>query len=154
MVSKIFIGADHRGVPFKSKIIKLMVRRGYEIKDMGAFDENKSHDYPRVAERVAQKVAQSKDSRGILVCMSGIGQAIAANKVRGAYAALCYNAQAAALSRQHNNANILVLGAKFVKEKELPRILDVWLSTEFEGGRHARRFKQIQKIEKSCHANH
>jgi RpiB/LacA/LacB family sugar-phosphate isomerase len=80
--------------------------------------------------------------------MSGIGQMIAANKVRGAYAALCYNAASAELSRRHNNSNILVLGAKFVKPKEIRKIIKVWLTTEFEGGRHLRRFNQIRKIEK------
>lgn len=147
---RIYIGADHRGFPLKDKIVKLLGRRGYVVEDMGTFDETNSCDYPKVACRVAKSVAKSKGSRGVLVCMSGIGQAIAANKVRGAYAALCYNAEAATLSRQHNNANILVLGAKFVKEKDIPKILDAWLTAEFEGGRHERRFKQIQKIEKSC----
>ena len=146
--SKIYIGADHRGFSLKDKIVKLLGRRGCTVEDMGTFDETQACDYPQVAQKVAKAVAKTSGSRGILVCMSGIGQAIAANKVRGAYAALCYNAEAAALSRQHNNANILVLGAKFVKEREIPRILDAWLAAEFEGGRHARRFKQIQKIEK------
>lgn len=148
MISKIFIGADHRGFPLKDKIVKLLGRRGYAVEDIGAFEETRACDYPRVACRVAKAVAKTRGSRGILVCMSGIGQAIAANKVRGAYAALCYNAEAAALSRQHNNANILVLGAKFVKEKAIPGILDAWLAAKFEGGRHQRRFKQIQNIEK------
>ena len=146
--SRIYIGADHRGFPLKDKIVKLLGRRGCTVEDMGTFDEAQSHDYPKVAYRVARAVAKSRNSRGVLVCMSGIGQAIAANKVRGAYAALCYNAEAAALSRRHNNANILVLGAKFVKEKDVPGFLDAWLAAEFEGGRHERRFKQIQKIEK------
>ena len=147
---KVYIGADHRGFPLKEKIVKLLARRGYAVKDMGTSDETQACDYPQVARKVARAVAGDKNSRGILVCMSGIGQAIAANKVRGAYAALCYNAEAAALSRRHNNANILVLGAKFVREKQLPNILDAWFGAEFEGGRHGRRFKQIQKIEKSC----
>ena len=150
MIEKIFIGADHRGFPLKERIVKLLARRGYTVEDMGTCDETQACDYPQVAQKVAKAVAKTRDSRGILVCMSGIGQAIAANKVRGAYAALCYNAEAAVLSRQHNNANILVLGAKFVKEKEIPKILDAWLNAKFEGGRHERRFKQIQRIEKSC----
>lgn len=150
MPSKIYIGADHRGFSLKNKIVKLLGRRGYAVEDMGTFEEARVCDYPTVACRVAKAVAMTKGNCGILVCLSGIGQAIAANKVRGAYAALCYNARAAALSRQHNNANILVIGAKFVKEKEIPKILDAWLAAEFEGGRHARRFKQIQKIERSC----
>ena len=146
--SRIYIGADHRGFPLKERIVKLLDHRGYAVKDMGTFDETNSYDYPQVAYSVARAVAKTKNSRGVLVCMSGIGQAIAANKVRGAYAALCYNAEAAALSRRHNNANILVLGAKFVREKQLPKILDAWLGAEFEGGRHGRRFEQIKKIEK------
>ena len=149
MTSKIYIGADHRGVLLKDKIVALLKRRGCTVKDMGTFDEAQSYDYPKVAYRVARAVAKTKGSRGILMCMSGIGQTIAANKVRGAYAALCYNARAAALSRQHNNANILVLGAKFVKAKDMPKILGAWLAAEFEGGRHRRRFEQIRKIEKA-----
>ena len=148
--SRIYIGADHRGFPLKDKIVDLLTRGGYDVKDMGTSGETRTCDYPQVALRVAKRVVKSKDNRGILVCMSGIGQVIAANKVRGAYAALCYNTEAAALSRRHNNANILVLGAKFVKEKEIPEILKAWLAAEFEVGRHARRFKQIQKIEKGC----
>lgn len=148
--SKIYIGADHRGFPLKDKIVTLLGRRGYMVEDIGTFDETRACDYPQVAQKVAKAVAKTRGSRGILVCMSGIGQAIAANKVRGAYAALCYNFEAAALSRRHNNANILVLGAKFVKEREIPRILGAWFGAEFEGGRHGRRFKQIQRIEKSC----
>jgi RpiB/LacA/LacB family sugar-phosphate isomerase len=148
--SKIYIGADHRGFPLKDRIVKLLGCRGYTVEDMGTFNETQACDYPQVAQKVAKAVAKARGSRGILVCMSGIGQAIAANKVRGVYAALCYNAEVAALSRQHNNANILVLGAKFVKAKEIPRILAAWLTAEFEGGRHHRRFKQIQKIEKDC----
>lgn len=144
---KVYIGADHRGVDFKKKITKILNAQGYVVVDIGARESEKNCDYPKVAYKVATEVAQSKDGRGILVCMSGIGQAIAANKVKGAYAALCYNAEAAALSRRHNNANILVLGAKFVKSKELPGILTTWMETEFEGGRHERRFNQIKKIE-------
>ncbi len=147
---KIYIGADHRGYAFKSQIIHLLEADGYGVIDMGTHSDSQSCDYPEIAYKVAVETAKSRNRRGILVCMSGIGQAIAANKVHGAYAALCYNAEAAALSRQHNNANILVLGAKFVKEKNVPKILDAWLTAEFEGGRHGRRFKQVQKIEKSC----
>lgn len=145
---KIYIGADHRGVQFKAKIIKILEKLNYKVEDVGAFDESKSCDYPKVAYKVAKQVAKKKNDRGILICMSGIGQAIAANKVHGAYAALCYNAQSAMLSRQHNNSNILVISAKFVKQNELAKMLKVWLTTDFEGGRHRRRFNQIRKIEK------
>jgi ribose 5-phosphate isomerase B len=145
---KIYIGADHRGYHFKKKIQKILKDQGYDVLDVGTFDSTESCDYPHIAYKVASKVAQLRTSRGILVCMSGIGQAVAANKVRGAYAALCYNAASAALSRKHNNANILVLGAKFVKMKDLEKILKIWLSTKFEGGRHQRRVNQIRSIEK------
>lgn len=145
---KVYIGADHRGYGFKKKIIKVLNDQKHEVIDVGSFDSTHSCDYPKIAYKVASKVAKLRNGRGILVCMSGIGQAMAANKVRGAYAALCYNAQSAALSRKHNNANILVMGAKFVKEKEVSRIIKTWFNTEFEGGRHRRRVNQIKKLEK------
>ena len=145
---KIYIGADHRGVNFKKRIAKIVRELGYPAVDLGSFDPKVSCDYPKVAFQVAKRVAASPRDRGILVCMSGIGQMIAANKVRGAYAALCYNVASARLSRRHNSANILVLGAKFVKAKDIRPIIKTWLTTEFEGGRHKRRFEQIKKIEK------
>lgn len=145
---KIFIGADHRGVNFKKKITQILEARGLNVIDLGSYDPVKSCDYPKVARKVASEVSKSRNARGILVCMSGIGQAIAANKVRGAYAALCYNTEAAALSRRHNNANILVLGSKFVNPKDVEKILRIWLNTKFEGGRHRRRVDQIKKMER------
>lgn len=145
---KVYVGADHRGVEFKEKIKAILKKLGYETLDQGTNDPQISCDYPEVAYKVAHAVAQSKGTdRGILVCMSGIGQAIAANKVRGAYAALCYNAQAAVLSRQHNNANVLVLGAKFVDPNELESLIKSWLTTDFEGGRHQNRIDKIKDIE-------
>ena len=145
---KVYIGADHRGFNFKKKIKQLLTKQGYTVVDMGSHDSQTSCDYPKIAFQVASKVAQLRNGRGVLVCMSGIGQAMAANKVRGAYAALCYNPHSAALSRKHNNANILVLGAKFVKLKDIGKILWTWFNTDFEGGRHRRRVNQIKKIEK------
>jgi RpiB/LacA/LacB family sugar-phosphate isomerase len=144
---KVFIGADHRGVGFKKKIIQILKEQGLDAIDLGSYDSDKSCDYPKVACTVASEVAKARNGRGILVCMSGIGQAIAANKVTGAYAALCYNIESARLSREHNNANILVLGSKFVKPKDLKEIIRVWFTTEFEGGRHRRRVNQIKKME-------
>ncbi len=145
---KVYIGADHRGVSFKEKIKKILNDQGHDPVDVGAYEVTASCDYPKIAYKVAKAVAKLRNGRGVLVCMSGIGQAMAANKVRGAYAALCYNADSAALSRKHNNANILVLGSKFVKPSEIGKILRIWLNTEFEGGRHRRRVNQIKKIEK------
>ncbi len=144
---KIYIGADHRGFEFKKKIKEILTALKYKIIDVGTFDEEESCDYPIFAYKVATKVAKSKTDRGILVCMSGIGQTIAANKVKGAYAALCYNAKAAELSRLHNNANVLVLSAKFTKTSALKGILERWLKTSFEGGRHQKRLDLIKKIE-------
>ena len=144
---KVYIGADHRGVAFKENIKGILRKLGADPVDVGAFDKNKSCDYPKVAYKVATEVAKRRNGRGVLLCMSGIGQAMAANKVPGAYAALCYNVESAKLSRQHNNSNILVIGSKFVKKKDLPRLIKTWLTTEFEGGRHQRRVNQIKKIE-------
>jgi RpiB/LacA/LacB family sugar-phosphate isomerase len=145
---KIFIGADHRGVRFKVKIKNILHKLHCDVVDIGAYDEGKSCDYPKIAYKVAKQVAKRQNGRGILLCMSGIGQAMAANKVPGAYAALCYNVRSAKLSRQHNNSNILVLGAKFVRQKDLSKIIKIWLTTKFEGGRHQRRINQIKRIEK------
>ena len=144
---KIYIGADHRGYNFKDLIKKILLAQGHQVVDVGTDTAQVSCDYPKIAYKVATQVARHKNSRGMLLCMSGMGQAIAANKIRGAYAALCHNIQGAKLSRQHNNSNILVMGSKFVKAKEVPRIVKTWLTTAFEGGRHQRRFNQIRKLE-------
>ena len=145
---KVYIGADHRGYAMKGKVIKILEGLEIDVVDVGTHDSEQSSDYPKYAYKVAAGVAQSKTDRGILICMSGIGQSIAANKVRGAYAALCYNVESAKSSRVHNNANVLVLGTKIVKQKDLSKIIKIWLTTEFEGGRHRRRINQIKKMEK------
>jgi len=146
---KIFIGADHRGFTLKKNIMAALSKRGFQVVDMGTHDQTPC-DYPFIGYKVAQEVVKSPNNRGILICMTGIGQTITANKVKGAYAALCYNKEAAKLSRQHNNANILVLSSKFTKKEELHSIIKTWLDTAFEGGRHQRRVSQIKKIEKDC----
>ena len=145
---KIFIGADHRGFELKNKIKNLLFKKGYDVEDVGTFSAESPCDYPKISYDVARRVAGKKDSRGILVCMTGIGPTIVANKAPGASAALCYNKQAAQLSREHNDANILVLGAKFVSPRKMLSIIDVWLTTKFAGGRHLRRVRQIKAIEK------
>ncbi len=146
---KIFVGADHRGVQLKTEVVQLLEKLGHTVVDVGAYCDQKPCDYPPIAFDVAQGVAKTRGSRGILVCMSGVGLAIVANKVPGAYAALCYNKETAKLSREHNNSNILVLGAKFVSKAQLKEIIEIWLKTEFEGGRHLRRFKKIKMIERT-----
>ena len=145
---KVFVGADHRGFELKKKVDEFLKRLGHDVVDVGTHVQGVDCDYPPIAYEVATPVAKNPDSTGILLCMSGIGHCIAANKVPGAYAALCYTKEAAALSRQHNNANILVVGSKFVDESTMFEMIKVWLSTPFEGGRHLRRIEQIKKIEK------
>ena len=145
---KIFIGADHRGFQLKTKVVEFLKKQGHEIMDVGTFTQDVSCDYPKMSYDVATGVAKNPESRGILVCMTGIGHSIAANKVPGAYAALVYNHEAALLSREHNDSNILVLGAKFVNEEQMLEIITIWLATKFEGGRHQKRVDQVKRIEK------
>ena len=143
---KIFIGADHRGFTLKAKIVKALKIKGFEVVDVGVPQKDKPCDYPKISFQVVKSVLHQKNSRGILLCMTGIGHSIAANRVRGIRAALCYNKKAAVLSRAHNDANVLVLGAKFVPQKQMLAIIDVWLKTPFDGGRHLRRIKQIDQL--------
>lgn len=144
---KIFIGADHRGFGLKQRITSFLKTAGHDVQDIGTHEEETPCDYPQFSYEVAVCVVKEIGSRGILICNTGIGHSIAANKVPGAYAALCYNKEAAALSRQHNNANILVIGSKFVSEEELKEIISIWLKTDFEGGRHQTRIDKIKQIE-------
>ena len=145
---QVFIGADHRGFQLKKKVIAHLQAMGKQVIDAGTNVEGEDCDYPPISRDVAMRVSQTPGSRGILLCMTGIGHSIAANKVPGAYAALCYNVEAARLSRQHNNSNILVIGTRFTAETEVLAIIDAWLMAEFEGGRHLRRTEQIKAIEK------
>jgi RpiB/LacA/LacB family sugar-phosphate isomerase len=145
----VFIGADHRGFVFKGRIASMLKSLGHEVVDMGTYVVEPPCDYPAVSFEVGKNVAKHKNSRGILVCLTGIGHSIAANKVPGVYAALCYTTEAAELSRRHNNANVLVVGSNFVSENTLMDIVKVWLATPFDGGRHLRRFKQIVAYEKN-----
>ncbi len=145
---QIFIGADHRGFQLKKNISAYLTAKGRQVMDVGTHVAGEDCDYPPIAKNVAMHVAQMPGSRGILLCMTGIGHSIAANKVPGAYAALCYSKETALLSRQHNNANILVIGAKFVSELQMREMIDAWLAAEFEGGRHLRRTEQIKGIER------
>ncbi len=145
---RIYIGADHRGFELKQTVTAFLKRVGHEAIDVGTHQKDEACDYPQFSLEVANHVVKDPGSRGILLCMTGIGHSIAANKVPGAYAALCYNIEAAALSRQHNNSNILVIGTKFVGEANVLPIIETWLEASFEGGRHERRFEQIKDIEK------
>ncbi len=143
---KIAIGSDHRGFKLKNSLIEFLKKKKYRVEDKGTFSSD-SCDYPVYCFRTAAAVAKKKAERGILICKTGIGSAIAANKVKGARAALVHNVKGAKFSRLHNDANILVFGADFVDVNLAKRIVSAWLSTEFEGGRHLRRVRQIKKIE-------
>lgn len=145
---KIFVGADHRGFQLKKEVVEKLKAQGFDVKDMGTQTDNVDCDYPEISYKVGMEVVGHPGGRGILLCMTGIGHSIAANKVPGVFAALVYSKEAAQFSRQHNDSNVLVLGAKFMDKSHMMEIINIWLSTAFEGGRHLRRKEQIQKIEK------
>lgn len=144
---KIAIGSDHGGFLLKQKLIVFLKKKGYHIADFGTHNTN-SCDYPLISSDVAKAVANKKFDKAILICRSGIGNAITANKVKGIRAAVCYNMRQAKLSRRHNDANILVLGADFTNVDISKRIAASWLKEKFLKGRHLKRVNQIRKIEK------
>lgn len=144
---KIAIGSDHAGLPLKMEIIKHLESKNVEVKDFGTYTEG-SCDYPDFAEKVAEEVVNKNFEYGILVCGTGIGISIAANKVPGVRAALCGDTFSAHACREHNNANILALGQRVVGVGLALDIVDTFLNTEFEGGRHSNRIDKISQIEK------
>ncbi len=139
---RIAIGADHAGFPLKKVLIESLIK-DYEIIDLGT-DSTDPVDYPDIARRVAMVVSAGKADRGILICGTGIGMAIASGKVRGIRAARCTEPLSAELSRRHNDANILCLGARVTGVEMAERTVEVWLNTPFDGGRHARRVGKIE----------
>ncbi len=142
----IAIGSDHRGLYLKGILSDFLKRKKHEVCDVGTFSSD-SCDYPVYCSRVAHKVRKHEADFGVLICKTGVGSAIAANKVRGIRAALVHTIAGAKLARQHNNANVLVLGDDFVNEQSAKKIISAWSKAVFEGGRHARRLNQIKKIE-------
>jgi len=142
---RIAIGGDHRGLELKQSIIKLITQAGHSYEDFGTYTTD-SVDYPDIARKVAEAVAGEGFDRGILICDTGIGMSIAANKVKGIRAALCHDVSLAVRARQHNDANILCLGASEGQEK-VPQILEAFLTTDFEGGRHQNRLNKIKALE-------
>jgi len=144
---RISIGSDHAGFELKSKI-KDFLAPGHDVIDRGAFSAE-SVDYPDYAEAVANEVTSGNAARGILVCGTGIGMSIAANKVPGIRAALCHDVETARLSREHNDANILAVGGRTTDHELAIRMVQEWLVTEFNGSRHARRLEKIRKIEEN-----
>jgi len=144
---RVSIGCDHRGLHVKEKLIQLLGKLGHEVFDEGAHDDQ-SVDYPDIASAVAGKVSSGESDRGILVCGTGIGMSIAANKLSGVRAAVCHDEITAELSRRHNDLNVLCLSGDMLGEQRLDRMVETWLTTEFEGGRHSRRVDKISAIEK------
>ena len=145
---RVAIGADHGGFALKARLIRFLQAKGIEVADLGTHSPAPC-DYPLIGAKVARAVAERTFDRGILLCKSGIGIAIAANKVPGIRAAVCGDVFDAARSRAHNDANVLVLGAEKLTEPQAKRIVDTWLAAPFEsGGRHERRVRQISAIER------
>ena len=145
MGDKTAIGSDHRGFSLKQRIITTLKEMGITVEDAGVFTEEAA-DYPRFAKSVARMVSEKYCARGILICGSGIGMSIVANKFPGVRAALCHTVDLARKSRMHNDANVLVLGQD-VDQATAQQMLKVWFETPFEGGRHQTRLDQIQAIE-------
>jgi len=142
------IGSDHGGFRLKESIKEFLAEKGVAVRDFGAFSPA-SVDYPDISRAVATAVAGGECDRGIIICGTGIGVAIAANKVRGVRAALCHDEYSARMSREHNDANILTMGERVIGEGLARSIVAVWLASEFAGGRHARRVDKIIAMEGS-----
>ena len=146
MTMKVAIGADHRGVGLKKQLKDFLSKEGFSVSDLGTHS-TEPFDYPDIAFPLSEKVSKGEFDRGILVCMSGTGMAICANKVRGVRAAICDSIEHAKLSREHNNANVLILGSQFVSDAMACQIALEWLKMPFEGGRHEQRVRKISDFE-------
>ena len=144
---KIAIGNDHGGVELKQHLVQYLEEKGYEVVNFGS-DVTDSTDYPIYAERVSKAVVSGECEKGILICGTGIGISISANKIHGVRCALCSEPVSAALARQHNDANIIAMGARTIGPVMAEGILDVFLNTGFEGGRHQRRVDMIMKLDR------
>ena len=145
---RVAIGSDHAGYELKTHLVEHLRTLGHEVDDHGT-DSTESVDYPPICAGVARAVAAGKADRGIVLGGSGQGEQIAANKVQGARAALCNDLYTARMSREHNDANVLAMGGRIVASGLADEIVTLWLSTDFEGGRHQRRIDQITDIEES-----
>ena len=140
-MKKILIASDHAGFKLKTQLIPLIEKK-FKLNDLGPVNDN-SVDYPDLALKLSKRISKSKNLFGILICGSGMGMAMAANKVKNVRAALCYSAKNTKLSRLHNNANIITLGSRLTSKKKAIQLISLFLSTKFEGGRHLRRIKKI-----------
>ncbi|MCL5116492.1 MAG: ribose 5-phosphate isomerase B [Firmicutes bacterium] len=144
---RIAVGADHAGWPLKEPLVSFLIEHGWDVEDFGTFGGD-SVDYPDYALKVAEAVARGDVERGLLLCGSGQGMCMTANKVGSVRAALAHDVVSARLSREHNDANVLAMGARFVAQPLAEEILLTFLSTEFAGGRHTRRVEKIQAVER------
>jgi ribose 5-phosphate isomerase B len=144
---RIAVGTDHRGFAVRARIVELLRRLGHEVEDMGTFSDE-AVDYPDIAASVARKVSRGEVDRGVLMCGTGLGVSITANKFKGVRAAPCHDDLTAEMSRRHNDSNILCLSADLLGERLIDRMIELWLSTPFEGGRHARRIAKIADLER------
>ncbi|MFN3870136.1 MAG: ribose 5-phosphate isomerase B [Aquificaceae bacterium] len=142
----IAIGSDHAGYPLKEKIKEFLLSKGYKVLDFGT-ESTHSTDYPLFARDVCLAIQRGEAQRGILICGTGIGMSITANKFKGIRAALCLNEYMARMSRRHNDANVLCLGGRIIGDDLALSIVDAWLSSDFEGGRHEKRVKLIKEME-------
>ena len=145
---RIAMGSDHAGFELKETLKASLIEEHYEILDVGTHG-TRPVDYPDYARKVAEQVAKGQVEQGVLVCGSGTGMAITANKVPGVRAAVAWSEEIARLARQHNNANVLAIGARTTPPAEIPKIVRAWFETEFEGGRHAARVEKINEVERS-----
>lgn len=143
-VKKIVIASDHAGYRYKRRIIEYLTQQGYQVEDFGT-DSTESVDYPDFIFPAAKAVAAGQFERGIVLGGSGNGEAIAANRVKGVRCALCWNEKSARLARQHNNANMISIGERMVSLHDVYEIIDIWLTTPFEGGRHQRRIEKLDE---------
>lgn len=141
--NKIIIGSDHAGFSLKNILINYLKEINYEVTDIGCFDE-KSTDYPIIAQKLSKRITDNEFKKGILICGSGIGMSIAANKIKGIRAVVCSDTTSAKYSRLHNNTNVLCLGSRIIGEYLAKDICDIWLKTEFEGQRHQKRIDMIE----------
>ena len=142
---KIAIASDHAGYELKEELVRFLTERGYVIENLGTYD-TEPVDYPEYGHKVALMVSEGECERGILICGSGVGMAMVANKVKGVRAACCSEPISARMSRAHNDSNVLTLGARLIGVLMAKEIVEAWLNTEFEGGRHQRRVDMINKI--------
>ena len=141
-IKRVLLASDHAGFKLKDKIKRFLIKKGNTVLDLGTKNTN-SVDYPDYAHLLSKKMKNNKSQFGILICGSGIGMDMAANKHKNIRAALCYNIKSTKLSRQHNNANVMTIGARLIKEKTALMCVSTFLKTEFVGGRHIKRIKKI-----------